>query len=105
MMLNARNEGWKRLSKPFFFVFALFYLGFHTVSGERGVYAMLRETHKITQLKAEFEETKAKRQAIEHKVKLLSASSLDLDMLDEQAHRVLGVAAPDEILIFAPQQK
>lgn len=105
MAVSARNEGWKRLIGPFFFVCALFYLGFHTVSGERGVYAMLRETHKIVQLKTEMERIRAEREGLEHKVKLLSASSLDLDMLDEQAHRVLGLAATNEIMVFAPQQK
>ena len=38
----------------------------------------------------------------EHKQNLtrrLSSASLDLDLLDEQARRVLGLGRPDEIII------
>ena len=36
---------------------------------------------------------------LERRVKLLRSSSLDLDMLDEQARRVLGVIGPEDVVI------
>jgi cell division protein FtsB len=33
-------------------------------------------------------------------VKLLSSKSLDLDMLDEQVRRILGMTGKDEIVYF-----
>ncbi len=90
----------KRAIGSLFCVLILFYLAFHTVSGERGVFALLRETSKLDTLKTELAEIKAKRESLERKVQKLSTSSLDLDLLDEQARLVLGRAGKDEVVIF-----
>lgn len=47
----------------------------------------------------------AKREALDKKVKLLSNASLDLDMLDEQARSVLGIAGKNEVVIFLEDLK
>jgi len=104
MAIGIRKQ-WHRLAWPFFFIFVLFYLSFHAVSGDRGVYAMFKEKRKIAMLKDEISKLRAEREMLERRTHLLNAKSLDLDMLDEQAHRVLGLAGHDEIMIFAPQQK
>lgn len=83
-----------------FCVLVLFYLAFHTVSGERGVFALLRETAKLDTMKSELAEIKAKREVLEKRVKRLSDNSIDLDLLDEQARLVLGVAGKDEVVVI-----
>ena len=45
-------------------------------------------------------EVKNKHQALERKVHLMSDDSLDLDLLDEQVRRVLGMANKNEIVYF-----
>ncbi len=85
-------------------VFAIFYLGFHAVSGDRGLYALFRETRKLDTLTMQLEEVRAERLALEHKVKLLSGQSLDLDMLDEQVRRILGLTGNDEIVYFLDEE-
>lgn len=90
----------KRAIGSLFCVLILFYLAFHTVSGERGVFAMLRETNKLETIKAEIAEIKSKRESLEKKVQKLSSNSIDLDLLDEQARNVLGRAGKDEVVIF-----
>jgi cell division protein FtsB len=90
----------KRVSGSMFLVLVMFYLGFHAVSGERGVFALFKETRKLEKLQSELAEVKAKHSALEHKVHLLSDDSLDLDLLDEQVRRVMGMSSKDEIVYF-----
>ena len=90
----------RRAAGPMFCVLILFYLGFHAVSGERGLFALFKENRKLEQLTQELADIRAKREALEKKVRLMSSKSLDLDMLDEQARNVLGYAGKDEVVIF-----
>ncbi len=95
----------KRVAGPLVFVFALFYLGFHAVSGERGLFALFTETRRLETLKAELAEVHAKREALDLKVRHLSSASLDLDLLDEQVRRVLGMTIKDEVVYFLDEPK
>ncbi|MEQ1789888.1 MAG: septum formation initiator family protein [Rickettsiales bacterium] len=90
----------RRAIGSLFCVLILFYLAFHTVSGERGVFALIRETGKLNTLEAQLAELKSEREIIGKKLKNLNASSIDLDLLDEQAHRVLGHIGEDEVVVF-----
>jgi cell division protein FtsB len=83
--------------------FAIFYLTFHALSGERGIYALLKEDRKLEVLQAELKTVEAQRNELGHRVKLMSSGSLDLDLLDEQARSMLGVSGKDELMI--PMQK
>lgn len=91
---------WRKAAQSLALVFALFYLCFHAISGERGFYAWLKETRKLTIMRAELEQLKAEREEYERKIRLMSPSSLDLDMLDEQTRRVLGFVGKDEVVVF-----
>lgn len=102
--VDPKRPALKRALGPLFCVFALFYLGFHTVSGERGVFALFKESRRLEALKSELSEVVSKREALEKKIKLLSSNSLDLDMLDEQARLVLGLAGKNEVVIFLDQE-
>jgi cell division protein FtsB len=90
----------KRAGGPLLCVFVLFYLGFHAVSGERGLLALFQESRKLEMLKAELAEVTLKREAMDKKVRGLSSSSLDLDLLDERARVVLGMGFKDEVVVF-----
>ena len=83
----------------------LFYLGFHAVSGERGFFALFKETRKLATLKEELQQVRAEREALELKTKRLSSSSLDLDLLDERARVVLGMAGKNEVVYFLSDSK
>jgi cell division protein FtsB len=81
-------------------MFIMFYLGFHAISGERGLIALFTESHRLEGLKAELADMTQQRQALEGKVQRLSDKSLDLDLLDEQVRRVLGMAQKNEVVYF-----
>ncbi len=88
----------------FTLMFIMFYLAFHAVSGERGLLALFRETRSLEVVKAQLADVKSQHQALERKVQLLSDSSLDLDLLDEQVRRVLGMANKNEIVYFTDEK-
>ncbi|MEQ1705585.1 MAG: septum formation initiator family protein [Rickettsiales bacterium] len=94
----------KRAISSLFCVLILFYLAFHAVSGERGVFAMMRESSKLDAMKAELAEIKNKRESLEKKVQKLNPGSLDLDLLDEQSRHVLGRAGKGEVVIFLDEK-
>ncbi len=99
---SESHKFYEKLAGPTLLALAVAYLVFHALSGELGIYALLKEDRKLTLLKAELTTVEGQRKDLEHRVRLLSAGSLDLDLLDEQSRSILGVAAPNEIVI--PQQ-
>jgi cell division protein FtsB len=97
---NMRPALGKRAFAPLFAVLVLFYLCFHAVSGERGVVALFKESRRLEQLKTELAKVVAEREALDVKVRGLSSNSLDLDLLDERARLMLGMAGKNEMVYF-----
>lgn len=65
-----------------------------------GLRRLLSIQAALAEREAELERLTAERQKKEHQVRLLSPDSLDPDLLDERARAALGLARPDEIVIF-----
>lgn len=103
MRTSVRNHrGFRspqKLLGPLMLGLGVFYLIFHVVSGEHGLYALLREERKLHVLQSQLTEVETERKALEHKVNLMSDKSLDRDMLDEQARSVLDDASENETVI------
>lgn len=89
-----------RMIRPIIIVCGLFYLSYHALHGERGLSALIREQHERSILQTELQEKKQQREAMELKVSHLRDGSLDLDLLDEQMRRMLGVMKPGEIVVM-----
>jgi len=71
------------------------------ISGSRGILAFFKLNSQLSSLHAELDNYRAERLTIEHKVNLLKSDSLDLDLVEEQAKRVLGYAkAKEEVFIY-----
>lgn len=79
-------------------VFAYFL--FYTVNGERGFLKYLYLKKEIAQAQKISEQYSSQKKELEDKVKLLSSSSLDLDMLEERARVVLNLVGNDEFIIL-----
>ena len=75
------------------------YLVGHALTGERGLFVLMKEQRRLEALNKELEIASADRKALEHKVQMMGSNSLDLDLLDEQARRYLGKADKDEMVI------
>ncbi len=89
----------KKLIEPLLVAFGFFYIVFHVLSGEHGVYALLKEERRLEILKAELNQVSGERKELEHRVHLMSSGSLDPDMLDEQARKILDDAQENEVVI------
>jgi len=77
----------------------LFYFAYHTIQGERGLLSYLRLKQEVRKAEASLNEVRGQREVLENRVRLLQSGSLDLDMLEEQARRVLNYAHPDDLVI------
>ncbi len=74
----------------------LIYFVFHSFYGNRGIIAYFTLSQRLQKSYSELESLRAERVELEHKVKLLRPESLDQDMLDQEARRILGIASPKE---------
>lgn len=77
-----------------------FYFGFYAVNGDRGLLKYLYLKQEIAEAKDSYGDYNHKKSKLEDKVRLLSNSSLDLDLLEERAMVVLNFAADDEFIIL-----
>lgn len=91
---------WSAALRPVLFAAALFYLAFHALHGDFGLYALLKENRRLETLEHDLKEATAERELLENKTKRMKADSLDLDLLDEQSRRVLGLSGDAEIVYF-----
>ncbi|AIL65160.1 Septum formation initiator [Rickettsiales bacterium Ac37b] len=78
------------------------YFIYHAINGERGILAFIRLTHLTNKTNIELENVRAERIVLEHKVNLMRSESLDLDLLDEQARKILGYSDANEIVYIKP---
>ncbi len=87
----------------FFSVFC--YFTYHTIYGNRGVISRQKMKSKIEETVLNLDTIRHQRIELEHKVKLLRPGSLDKDMLEEEARKVLGLAKENEEVIIKEEKK
>jgi cell division protein FtsB len=75
------------------------YLAFAALQGEHGLFRLFQAEAQEERLRSELVALRAEREAIENKTDRLSTGSIDLDLLDEQARKTLGLGRADEVLI------
>ena len=75
------------------------YFAFAATTGEFGLYNKGKIEAQEARLAFRLETLRTERLERENRVKRLSDTYLDLDLLDEQARNVLGYARRDEIII------
>lgn len=99
LMREIRRRA-KHVIGPMLMVSVAVYFGYHAVEGDRGLIAWWQVTQQLKNADATYARVHADREALEHRVALLGPDKLDLDLLDERAHAMLDLAAPDEVVIF-----
>ena len=78
----------------------LLYVGYQTVQGERGVLGWMERSAEVERIRAEVPALAAERQTLERRVSQLRTDNLDLDLLDQEARRLLNLGHPDEEVLF-----
>jgi cell division protein FtsB len=74
------------------------YLTFAALQGEHGLFRLFQVEAQATTLRTTLADLQSERAAIANKTSRLSADRLDLELLDDQARRVLGLGRPDEMI-------
>lgn len=83
-----------------FGAFAVIYAVFFVFEGDRSMSSSEQLSMKIAHAQVELDQVRAQREAVERKVVALRPTSIDGDLLDEQARETLGYVKPGEIVIL-----
>ncbi|ATX66302.1 FtsB family cell division protein [Roseinatronobacter bogoriensis] len=75
------------------------YFTFAAVQGAFGLFNRVQIEAEVTTLKAQRDKLRIELAEVENRTRRLSDDFLDLDLLDERARFVLGLARPDEVII------
>ncbi|MEL6677688.1 MAG: septum formation initiator family protein [Pseudomonadota bacterium] len=75
------------------------YFAFAAVQGEFGLTRLLDFEAEEARLEQDLSKLILMREDLENKTTRLSDEYLDLDLLDEQARKTLGLIRPDEIIL------
>ncbi|MDJ0628864.1 MAG: septum formation initiator family protein [Rhodobacter sp.] len=75
------------------------YFTFASVQGDYGLFRRIQVEAEAATLRAERDRLEAEVAALRNKTRRLSDDYLDLDLLDQQAREVLGLARGDEVVI------
>jgi cell division protein FtsB len=75
------------------------YLTFAALHGRYGLYRLFQIETQEKDLQAELAKLQSLHADVRNKTTRLSDGTLDLDLLDEEARKVLGLGRPDEIII------
>ena len=101
--MNTLNDIFDRLKKSgLLIVFGIFsvYFAVNAIKGDRGFFRYLYLKGKVEAAQQEKARYAAIKRDLEHKVAMLSESSLDLDYLEERARIVLNMVGDGEYVIL-----
>ena len=80
-------------------VAAMLHFAHRAVQGSSGLFVRMAVEREHAALAAEKAALEADRDRLANLTRRMSADYLDLDLLDEQARRVLGQMRPDEVVV------
>jgi len=95
----------RQIAPPVLAACVLSYFAYHAIQGDRGLLAWLQLRQDLAAAQAEEARLTQERARLEQHVSLLRPESLDSDLLDEQAHALLGYGRPDEYVILLPERR
>jgi cell division protein FtsB len=79
---------------------AMAYFAHHALFDDHGLRRLLSLKAEVAEHAQARDAERARRAELEAKVKALQAQHIDPDLLDERARETLGLARPDEIIIY-----
>lgn len=75
------------------------YFAFYAVQGDRGMMSLVRDKHRLAEAQARLAEVRTDREVLERRVQGMRGQSLDLDLVDEVARKVLNLSRQKDMVI------
>ena len=85
---------------PFLGLTAVVYFGYHTVQGDRGLFAWWRVKQEVRQAEETLSTLQMEHDRLDHRVQALRPDHLDPDMLEERARVMLNMGRDDEVIVL-----
>jgi cell division protein FtsB len=82
-------------------VLTLAYFAYHSVHGDRGLFAWVDRSHELEVKRLELKEIRGERQWLEERVRALGEDAIAVDLLEETLYE-LGFIHENEVLILDP---
>ena len=76
------------------------YFSYHLVQGNHGLISLLQLKATVAEAQDVRDDLVAQREVLEHRVRLLRPDSLDRDLLEEQARKMLNYGFAEDIIVF-----
>lgn len=80
------------------------YFTYHMLTGARGALSWAVLTGEVETLEHELDNLREENAFLENKIKGLRKGSLDLDLLEEQAISILGLAEKNDVIVLLPRE-
>ncbi len=77
------------------------YFAYHAVQGDRGIFAWVKLTQQVQDARGTLDSASVEWEILERRTSLLRPDNLDPDMLSERVRSVLGLAHPNDVVIYA----
>ena len=90
---------------PLIGILAVSYFTYHVAQGDRGLIAWWKIKHRTALAKKTMERSHYNRQEIERRVNLIKPNSIDPDMLEERAMKVLNYGYKEDIVILEEHKR
>ncbi len=102
--LVQKHQIRKSLFIAYFSVFAaILYFLFFMIFGSKGLFEMMNLSKQVKNKENFKKEIIAKMNGRQNLVKGMDPNSLDIDLLDEQARKILGYVGKNEVVIYEKQ--
>jgi len=86
---------------PFLCILVIAYFSYHSIWGNRGFLRLLEIRQQISEAETILEQTNTERKNLQYKTNALkNPKTIDFDILEEEALRVLGQTSTDNLVIF-----
>jgi cell division protein FtsB len=79
--------------------FLIFYFGFQALTGDRGLLSRAQRNATLQEKSVELAGLTSQRQDLERRAQLLRDQGLSVELLDERARSLLGLADPRDYVI------
>lgn len=85
-------------------VLAVGYFAYHLVSGARGIFSMETLNDELPILEQQLSQLKYENNFLANKISRIREDNLDLDLLEEEAMKILGFFSPNDKIIILPKE-